>query len=816
MRGSGYGPSATKWRPRRWISGVLLIQETKNVAFSINTNIASLQAQEYLRMTGDFQNKTINRVTSGLRIVNAGDDAAGLAIANSFRSDQAVLSQGIRNANDGLATLQTIDGGITNIGKLLDRARTLATQSASGTFNGSRSVLDSEFTSLMTEIDRQAQAIGLNQNGLFAKSLSVFIGGGRASGGTTAIDNGAVSVDLTTSTVDAQSLGLRGVRAGNTGYDLGTGAGKVESVVADTTNANSLATPGYTVFRFSGSGFGDSNSVSVAVNTAGMADTDTLVDAVNDAIASAELGSTASAQAFKAAGIKASVVTDADGNKQLAFSSSSQTFQVAGGDRMANALLGHRTNATGDAIVNTVAGANGAGGNFGASTSITVRFEGSGLSSPVELTLDTSSLAADTVAANLQAAIAADSRLQAAGITQTSTTAASGLDFASAKGEKFTVSATGDTNNRLGLGGFFLGGAGNDEFEYSTISLGTETEANATNTRFSFSFNGGDGIDVNVGWLTANIASDALMQAAINDAIGSTAGMAGSGIQASVAGGVITFATSNGTNFRLQVSGDAASADYGSGLVALTSYTAPTVSGADFKAYVSQGSYQIGAGGTASPLSFSSINFGDQTQAITVSGVDANGTTHAENISLDNTNARSIDEAIHTINAALQQTNDTTLQKITAIKVNDAGAEKIQFVSSVPSFQVAIGTNSTGTGIDQSSTLVESTQVGEGATASISTQSSAQNAVNALATAVSALGDAQAVVGKGQNTFNFAVSLASTQLVNLAASESRIRDADLALEAANLTKAQLLQQAGIAALAQANSAPQAVLSLLRG
>jgi flagellin len=103
------------------------------VAFTINTNMASMQAQEYLRTTGDFQAKTINRVTSGLRIINAGDDAAGLSIANTFRSDQAVLSQGIRNANDGLATLQTVDSGISNIGKLLDRARTLATQAATGT-----------------------------------------------------------------------------------------------------------------------------------------------------------------------------------------------------------------------------------------------------------------------------------------------------------------------------------------------------------------------------------------------------------------------------------------------------------------------------------------------------------------------------------------------------------------------------------------------------------------------------------------------------------------------------------------------------------
>jgi flagellin len=72
------------------------------------------------------------------------------------------------------------------------------------------------------------------------------------------------------------------------------------------------------------------------------------------------------------------------------------------------------------------------------------------------------------------------------------------------------------------------------------------------------------------------------------------------------------------------------------------------------------------------------------------------------------------------------------------------------------------------------------------------------------------------VVGRGQNQFSFAVNLASSQLTNLAAAESRIRDADLAEEAANLTKSQILLQAGIAALGQANSAPQQVLQLLRG
>ncbi len=166
--------------------------------FSINTNIASLQAQNYLRQTENFQNETINQVTSGLRIVNSGDDAAGLAIANTDRSNEAVLTQGIQNANDGLSQLQIADGGISNISQLLDRARTLATQSASGAFTGDRSVLNSEFQSVIQEVNRQAQAIGLNQGGTFATDLQVFVGGGRASGNVSSATNGTVSVNLST------------------------------------------------------------------------------------------------------------------------------------------------------------------------------------------------------------------------------------------------------------------------------------------------------------------------------------------------------------------------------------------------------------------------------------------------------------------------------------------------------------------------------------------------------------------------------------------------------------------------------------------
>ena len=319
------------------------------MSFSSNINIASLQAQNYINNSSEFQGKTINRVTSGLRIVNSGDDAAGLAIANGLRSDQAVLNQGIRNANDGLSQLQIVDGGINNISKLLDRARTLATQSATGTFIGSRSVLNSEFKSVLEEVDRQAQAIGLNTGGDFARSLSVFIGGGKTSNGISAISNGSASIDLSNSTVDSQSLGLKGVQAkGVDATDIGTGSSttSLSTILANTTNTNSETASNTARFTLRGPGF-SGGGVNINVNTNAVGSTADLVARVNSAIDSAASAGTQAATALKNANIKASVVTDSSGRQQLAFTSPTTAFQVEAGDRTANALLGkYERNAT--------------------------------------------------------------------------------------------------------------------------------------------------------------------------------------------------------------------------------------------------------------------------------------------------------------------------------------------------------------------------------------------------------------------------------------------------------------------------------------
>ena len=128
-------------------------------SFSVVSNIASANAQANLQASNLGLNKALTRLSSGLRINSSGDDAAGLAVANAHRSQQAILTQGIRNANDGLSNLQIKDGALNNISTLLDRLSTLAAQSASGnTTNTSRATLQSEVNAVVSEIDRNIQS----------------------------------------------------------------------------------------------------------------------------------------------------------------------------------------------------------------------------------------------------------------------------------------------------------------------------------------------------------------------------------------------------------------------------------------------------------------------------------------------------------------------------------------------------------------------------------------------------------------------------------------------------------------------------------
>jgi flagellin len=130
---------------------------------TINTNIASLNAQRRLGNSTAALQKTFERLSSGLRIVRASDDAAGLSIADTLRADQRIAGVAIRNANDGVSLVSVADGALSEMGSVLSRMAELAEQSANGVLTSvQRSALQSEFTALASEIERIAVTTEFN------------------------------------------------------------------------------------------------------------------------------------------------------------------------------------------------------------------------------------------------------------------------------------------------------------------------------------------------------------------------------------------------------------------------------------------------------------------------------------------------------------------------------------------------------------------------------------------------------------------------------------------------------------------------------
>ena len=817
--------------------------------FSINTNIVSLQAQNYLSINQNFQNQTINQVTSGLRIVNSGDDAAGLAIANGDRSNEAVLTQGIQNANNGLSQLQVADGGLSNISQLLDRARTLATESASGAFTGNRGVLNSEFQSVIGEVNRQAQAIGLNQGGTFANNLQVFVGGGTASGSITASQNGTASVNLSQATVDAKSLGLEGVQAtGVTGTDIGTGsADSVSAILANVSNQSTISN-NTTTFTFTGPGFSDTsgnNVLKVAVNLTGVTDSNTLVAAINQAITNAGNGSSQQATAFQNANITAAINTDSSGKQQLSFNSASTAFQVQGDDQVANAVLGNFQTVAGSVLAATGVVAKSqttstAFGTSAATESVKLRVLGDGLTGAAANDLTVGLVAADTAttaAAKINAQIALNAPLAATGIQAVTTNSGANIAFQGPGGSSFQVLAAGDTNNALGLGTFATSagiGATAGTFDYSTITAAATTLA-AGSQNVTVSLNGGANINLGAVASSATVATSvANLNAAFQaNAVTRAAGLVASGTTD------VTIASSSGENFRLQLSGSATN-DFGFGApglgaTAVTDGTAVSSYAAKDTVNSAGAQSSVNSASNTDVYAFTGLrNVGDA-QTVTVSAVDATGTAHSLNIGLTTANAGTLDQAVATINTAILASNDSTIKQIGAFKEQGTtastpvnGAEGIRFLSAGSAFKVSLGATglsangSTSVGLADGGTglsgaaVLSSAVAGTAGTADISNIATATAAVNQLANSVAILGNAQAAVGRGENEFNYAINLANSQLTNLSAAESGIRDANMATESANLTKASIQLQAGVAALAQANSAPQLILKLLQG
>jgi len=137
------------------------------MSISISSNIASLNAQRNMSATQNALSGNLARLSTGLRINTAADDAAGLAISERFKAQITSMNQAQRNANDGISLLQTADGALNSIGGVLGRMRELAVQSSNGTLTTSdRTYINNEAQALSAEVDRISATTNFNGQNL--------------------------------------------------------------------------------------------------------------------------------------------------------------------------------------------------------------------------------------------------------------------------------------------------------------------------------------------------------------------------------------------------------------------------------------------------------------------------------------------------------------------------------------------------------------------------------------------------------------------------------------------------------------------------
>ncbi|MEE9320412.1 MAG: flagellin [Granulosicoccus sp.] len=145
------------------------------MAQTINTNVMSLTAQRNLGRSQATMATSMQRISSGLRVNSAKDDAAGLAIAERMNTQVRGMNVAIRNANDGISLSQTAEGGLNEVGNMLQRMRELAVQSANGTNSVSdRLNLDAEYQQLDDEITRIADTTQFNGNKIIGGDAGTF------------------------------------------------------------------------------------------------------------------------------------------------------------------------------------------------------------------------------------------------------------------------------------------------------------------------------------------------------------------------------------------------------------------------------------------------------------------------------------------------------------------------------------------------------------------------------------------------------------------------------------------------------------------
>jgi flagellin len=252
----------------------------------INTNVNAIDAQRNLTLTGMSLSRSVERLSSGLRINRAADDAAGLSISEKLRSQILGTEQANRNAQDGVSMIQTGEGALNEVEKMIQRMHELGVEASNDTLSATdRTNVNAELQQLKSEINSISVRTKFNGKQLLTGSLSTTLGG------ATATDL-VVGDQLTTTAVAAVSaINVANAKAGDTFTFTSTAAGTItltrsSDSVAQTVAVNAIGANGAQTLDFGTLGV----SVTIQANASGKAAADTITDltaAANDTIVTA-------------------------------------------------------------------------------------------------------------------------------------------------------------------------------------------------------------------------------------------------------------------------------------------------------------------------------------------------------------------------------------------------------------------------------------------------------------------------------------------------------------------------------------------------
>lgn len=749
----------------------------------INTNISSLNAQKNLSRSGDSLATSLQRLSSGLRINSAKDDAAGLAISTRFTSQIRGLNQASRNANDAISLAQVAEGALQEVTNIMQRMRELAVQSANGTNSASdRSALNDEVNQLKQEMSRIANTTTFNglkvlngdlQNALFHvgaeadQTISVSIRDTRS----TALGSNQVTTNNTQGLEGATHKELYiGTAGGAGGAALGAEVGVAQA---------NAATNGYSASVFT----------ITNVTSAGVSTTQTVNVNANDeasAIATSLSGATGvTAKGYNQvtidnlAGMNGATVITLEG--QTISSGASTTVDTIATAINADATLqaaGIYASSDGSSV--TVHAVDGRDLSF-ANTAGTGVFDMAGLDGAAATTLVASQATTfgGRVDITLDQGYSVSSDTDSIIINGTATTTAVGngtiTDFMNS-----TTNTANDLTNNIGTQTLTLvGGSGSGTVSVSANdaadSIATAVNAIAGTTgvtasastsvtldnlsadgTVSFNLYGDNSVAAAV---TATVTTSDLtsLATAINDVAGTT------GITASVGtnNSELILTHSTGKDVVIENFSHSAAVDYAAPGVTAVSGTGATQTAPAEQSIRVTGNASDNSGGESVNL----YDGGDRT--------NFDSTVVGGEITFNSANAFNVTSSI-----SGSASDSTSL--------------------------FAGGANSAN-----SSTLSDIGQVNVG------TQAGANAAIDVIDGALDQVSVVRAQLGAVQNRFSSTISNIANGVENLEAARSRIMDADFAKETAALTRSQILQQAGISILSQANQVPQNVLGLLQ-